>query len=258
MNNLNFSLYVGGKGVTTDRAGLSRIPTPDPEGRWHPVAHSILVDEIDTSLKSLDMRIVNDTYKLDKDGSRMFGLLQIANCKSDSDFSFVAGVRNGHDRMVRAGLSVGLGVFVCSNLQFRGEIVIGTKHTTNIMERLPLLVKGAIGQLATKWDDEGKRVKVYKERELTLNEGRELLINAARSNVFPRTQLLDIVDEWETPRHSEFKDRNVWSVFNAVTEHLKPRENSIGSTLWILPQRTERLHAICDSKCGLETLNPSE
>ena len=249
---LNFNLYVGGKGVSVDRTGLGNVETPVASGRWQPISHSSLIDEIDSSLKSLNMRIVHDVYKLDNDGSRMFGLLQIANCKSDNDFSFVAGVRNAHDKTIKAGLSVGLGVMVCSNLQFRGEIVIGTKHTINIMERLPLLVNKAIGELSTKWDDEGKRVQNYKDHGLTVSEGNDLLINAARSQVFPRTQLLDIMDEWQTPRHPEFKDRNVWSVFNAVTEHLKPRAQSTGSNLWALPERTERLHAICDSKCGLE------
>jgi hypothetical protein len=255
MNALNFGLYVGGKGQTTDRTGLSAVHTPDAVGRWQPLAHATLIDQIDSALGELKMRIVNDTYKLDKDGQRMFGLLQIANCKSDSDFSFVAGVRNGHDRMIRAGLSVGLGVMVCSNLQFRGEIVIGTKHTLNIMDRLPLLIAGAVGQLATKWDGESVRVQNYKEQGLTESEGHDLIIQAARADVFPRSQVMDIVDEWKSPRHPEFKDRNVWSVFNSVTEHLKPRAQSSGSTLWLLPNRTERLHAICDSKCNLPVLD---
>ena len=256
MNKLNFSLYVGGKGTVVDRMGLSSIPTPDPINRWHPIPHSTLVDDVDKSLQSLNMHIVNDVYKLDKGGARMFGMLQIGNCKEDSDFSFVAGLRNSHDKALRAGLAVGLGVSICSNLQFRGEIVIGTKHTTNILERLPLLVNGAIGQLADKWDEEGKRVSVYKGHELTTKQGYELLIKAARMEVFPRTQFMDVADEWENPRHDEFKDRNIWSMFNSVTEHLKPRENSNGSTVWLLPARTERLHAICDAECGLEVLQP--
>lgn len=254
MNKLNFNLYVGGKGAVSDRAGLANVATPPASGRWQPLAHSTLVDEVDKALQGLNMRIVNDTYKLDKGGSRMFGMLQIANCKDDGDFSFVAGIRNSHDKAIKAGLAVGLGVMVCSNLQFRGEIAIGTKHTLNIMDRLPLLVQGAIGALSTKWDEEGKRVQSYKDVGVSLSEGRDLLIQAAKSDVFPRTQFMDINDEWETPRHSEFKDRNVWSLFNAVTEHLKPRENSLGTTTWLLPMRTERLHAICDARCGLEVL----
>lgn len=257
MNTLQFDLYVGGKGVSTDRSGLAGITTPDPVGRWHPIPHSLLVDEVDTALQSLNMRIVHDTYKLDNDGARMFGMLQIANCKDDGDFSFVAGIRNSHDKACRAGLAVGLGVFICSNLQFRGEIVIGTKHTTNILERLPQLVQGAIGQLGSKWDKEGVRVEQYKNHGISLREGNDLLIKAARAEVFPRTQFMDIADEWETPRHPEFKERNVWSLFNSVTEHLKPRANSNGSTLWQLPARTERWHAICDSECGLEVLQPA-
>jgi hypothetical protein len=257
MNTLNFKTYVGGKGISVDRSGLADVATPEPDGRWHPIPHSLLVDQVDNALQSLNMRIVHDTYKLDNNGARMFGMLQIANCKDDGDFSFVAGVRNAHDKALRAGLAVGLGVTVCSNLQFRGEIVIGTKHTTNILERLPLLVNEAIGQLASKWDAEGERVNTYKGYEVTTTQGHELLIKAARAEVFPRTQFMDVVDEWEHPRHPEFQAPTMWSLFNAVTEHLKPRENSSGSTLWQLPNRTERLHAICDATCGLEVLQPA-
>ena len=256
MNKLNFNLYVGGKGTTTDRAGLDKIHTPDPVGRWMPIPHSTMINHADTALQALNMKIVHDVYKIDKDGKRMFGMVQVQNCKADGDFSFVVGIRNSHDKALRAGFAVGLGVTVCSNLQFRGEIVVGSKHTLNILERLPLLITGAVGQLATKWDEESKRVQVYKDREITNSQGHELLIQAARNEVFPRSQFMDIADEWKSPRHPEFQGRTVWSLFNSVTEYLKPRENSGGSTTWLLPARTERLHAICDSECGLEVLAP--
>ena len=257
MNELNFNLYVGGKGTQVDRAGLIDVPTPDPQGRWHPIPHNVLVDEVDKALGTLDMKIVHDCYKLDKAGSRMFGMLQIANCKEDTDVSFVAGLRNAHDKAFCASFAVGMGVLVCSNLQFRGEIQIGTKHTTNILERLPLLIQGATGELATKWDGEKNRVDMYKGHEMSISQGRDVLVSAARAKVFPRTQYMDIADEWENPRHPEFKDRNMWSLFNSVTEFLKPRENSSGSTLWQLPARTERMHAICDAEVGMEVLQPA-
>jgi hypothetical protein len=119
-------------------------------------------------------------------------------------------------------------------------------------------MSGAITKLAEKWDTQGKIVDAYKNTDVGNLQARNLLIECAKKEVFPRTQLLDVIDEWETPRHPEFNDRNLWSLMNAVTEHLKPRENSTGSTLWVLPQRTERLHSILDPVAGVELLSPQE
>jgi hypothetical protein len=255
---LNFNLYVGGKGMTVDRNGLAAVPTPEPEGKWRPIPHTTLVTEFEKALLPYNMSIVNETFKLDKGGKRMFGMMQIANCKPDSDFAFAVGLRNAHDKMIRAGLAVGMGVGVCSNLSFRGEIVIGRKHTTEILTDLPGLITGAIGKLAQKWDTQGKIVEIYKGHPITTSDGHDLLIECAKKEVFPRTQLMDVIDEWEMPIHPEFNDRNLWSLFNSVTEHLKPRQESNGSTLWLLPNRTERLHAVCDAVAGLEQLAPGE
>lgn len=256
--NLDFKPYVGGKGITVDRTQLAAIPTPDPSGRWYPVPHITLVTELEKALAPNNLKIINETFKLDKQGQRMFGMLQVANGKDDTDFAFAVGLRNAHDKMIRAGLAVGMGVGVCSNLSFRGEIVIGRKHTTEILTDLPGLMSGAIARLVQKWDTQSKIVTAYKNTGVSVAEGHELLIQCAKKEVFPRTQLMDVINEWETPGHPEFQDRNLWSLFNSVTEHLKPRESSNGSTLWLLPNRTERLHNILDPVAKVELLAPED
>lgn len=251
MNTLDFKLYVGGKGKTVDRNGLTSIHTPAPVDRWHPIPHLTLVTEFEKALTPHNMKIVQETFKLDKDGKRLFALMQISNCKGDNDFSFVAGLRNSHDKAVSAGLAVGEGTFVCSNLRFSGEIVIGRKHTTTILEDLPELISGAVGRLSVDWDVQAKHVAVYKNTGIGASEGRNLLVECAKSNVFPRTQLYDVINEFENPRHFEFHPRNLWSLMNSVTESLKPRESSSGSTLWLLPTRTEKLNSICNQFAGI-------
>lgn len=243
---IDFSVYVGGKGKTVDRNGLSAVATPEPVGRWMPIPHMTLVEQLEVALAPHNMKIVNETFKLDKGGQRMFGMLQVANCKADNDFAFAVGLRNAHDKMIKAGLAVGMGVGVCSNLSFRGEIVIGRKHTTEILVDLPALMTGAIAQLSAKWDKQNLIVSKYKETDISKHQAHDILIECAKKEVFPRTKFMDILDEWEAPRHPEFNGRNLWSLFNSVTENLKPRENSLGTTLWSLPQRTMMLHGIMD------------
>lgn len=251
MNKLDFHIYVGGKGKTVDRNGLADISTPESSGRWQPVPHLTLVTELEKALQPHNMTIVNETFKLDKDGQRMFGMLQIGNHVDMPDFSFVAGIRNAHDKQIRAGLAVGDGVFICSNLRFTGEIVIGRKHTTEILNDIPILMEGAIGKLREKWSSQLQLIDKYKEIEVSPLTGRNLLIECAKAKVFPRTQFMDVLQEWEEPKHEEFKPRNLWSLINGVTESLKPREQSTGSTLWLLPDRTIRLTSICNQFAGI-------
>ena len=259
MNNLDFKVYVGGKGTVVDRNGLANVPTPDPVGRWYPVPHMTLVQELEKALQPHNMQIVAETFKLDKGGQRMFGMLQVGNCKeAGDDFGFAVGLRNAHDKAIRAGLAVGMAVGVCSNLSFRGEIVIGRKHTTEILMDLPGLMEGAIVKLSERWNKQATIVEAYKGTDISPIQGRDLLIQCAKQEVFPRTQLMDVIEEFESPRHPEFHDRNLWSLFNSVTESLKPRENSTGSTLWLLPSRTERLHTILDPVAGIPVLAPEE
>ncbi len=257
--NIDFKPYVGGRGVVVDRTQLAQVATPDPSGRWHPVPHITLVQELEKALAPRNMKIVNETFKLDKSGARMFGMLQVGNCQeAGEDFAFSVGLRNAHDKAIRAGLAVGMAVGVCSNLSFRGEIVIGRKHTTEILMDLPGLMEGAIVKLSERWNKQAEIVSAYKSVDISPIQGRDLLIQCAKSEVFPRTQLMDVIEEWEAPRHPEFQARNAWSLFNCVTENLKPRENSTGSTLWLLPSRTERLHTILDPVAGIPVLAPEE
>ena len=54
-----------------------------------------------------------------------------------------------------------------------------------------------------------------------------------------------VLHEWREPRHREFQERDVWSLFNSFTEALKD------GNLAELPKRTEALHGLLDVAVGL-------
>jgi hypothetical protein len=55
----------------------------------------------------------------------------------------------------------------------------------------------------------------------------------------------DVLREWREPKHKEFEERTVWSLFNSFTEALKQ------SNLAELPKRTQALHGLLDAYVGL-------
>jgi len=115
---------------------------------------------------------------------------------------------------------------------------------------LPLMVDTAIGQLSTRWNSQAKRIETYKTKEIGLRDADHLLAEIA-GEVFPWQKFEDIRKEFVNPRHAEFGKGNLWALFNAVTEYLKPRKESKASGLWSMPARTGRLHKICDDFAGL-------
>ena len=74
----------------------------------------------------------------------------------------------------------------------------------------------------------------------------DLVIRALDSRVLPVTNIPGVLREWREPRHPEFCEggRTAWRLFNAFTESLK-------GSLDALPRRTQGLHGLLDSACGL-------
>jgi hypothetical protein len=245
----NLVLHCGARAV--DRQTLSNIPCPPHTETWHPIPHIELVNQVERSLATSGMAIINEAFGVTEDNARMFGLLQIGLAgASEGDYGYVVGLRGAIDKSLSRGLAVGSQVFVCDNLAFSSEIVMHRKQTKNIMEDLPLMVDTAIGQLSSRWNNQALRIETYKTKEIGLRDADHLLAEIA-GEVFPWQKFEDIRKEFVNPRHEQFGKNNLWALFNSVTEYLKPRKESKASGLWSLPSRTGRLHKICDDYAGL-------
>lgn len=256
MKKSNLVLHCGARAV--DRETLSNIPCPVTTETWHPIPHIELVNQVERSLATSNMRIVNESYGVTEDNARMFGLLQVANCRDTQDYAYVIGLRGSLDKSLSRGLAVGSSVFVCDNLSFSSEITFHRKSTKNIMDDLPVMVDTAIGQLSQRWNDQGKRIEAYKNTAIGRTYADHLLAEMA-GDVFPWQRFADIRAEFHKPRHAEFQQETLWALFNAVTEYLKPRAESKASGLWTMPARTSRLHKVCDEFAGLtiDTATPA-
>lgn len=243
MQRTNLFLHTGGQSVSFE--DVCHVQTPKPEGVWHPIGHDILIEQIELGLQAANLGIVNRQHSLAKDGKRYFGLYQVeAKDFEGRDYALVMGLRNSHDKMFPAGITVGSQVFVCDNLAFSGEIVLGRRHTTNILKDLPAMVTKAIGDLGSMWNAQDKRFEAYKERTLTNEAAHDIMVNAVIAQALPVTSVPKVISEWHNPSHDEFSNRNVWRLYNAFTEALKGNLNA-------LPLRTRSLHGILDATCGL-------
>jgi Domain of unknown function (DUF932) len=243
MNKSNLILHCGARAVSREQ--VAAVSTPSRTASWVPLPHHQLLNGVQTALEHAGLSVVTEAHGLTRDGDRYFGLLQLANGHSDTDFGLVVGLRNSHDKAFPAGLVVGASIFICDNLSFSGEVRLARKHTVHVERDLPQLIDRAVGRLGDLRRTQESRFLAYKNQELTDGAAHDLVVQALDARVLPVTKIPDVLHEWRKPRHPEFREgRTAWTLFNAFTETLK-------GNLDALPGRTQALHGLLDGACGL-------
>ena len=224
------------------------VETPQKTDTWTPIGHGFLIDQTRKHLDENGFDIVDENHNLARFGQRYFGLMQVQdrNAPENADRATIVGLRNGHDKCFPAGIMAGNAPFVCSNLIFNNEIVIARRHTKNIDNvnvagNIFMKIATAIGRLRESWVGQEKRINSYKDYDLGSNkEANDLIIRAYQSGACSKTQIADIVEQWNTPLHDEFKDRNLYSLYNSFSEVWK-------GNLGLLPARSTSLHSLFDA-----------
>lgn len=239
----NLLLHCGAQAVELDQ--VAAVKTPGATETWQPIPHDHLIRTVQRTLAATNLTIGTQAHSLSHDGLRYFGLMEIQNHRTSSDYCLVLGLRNSHDKTFPAGIVAGAQVLVCDNLSFSGEVKFARKHTRFINRDLPQIVERAIGQLHTKWHDQDRRINAYKTVELDDRTAHDLVIRATDVGVCSNRLIPAVLREWREPRHREFEERSVWSLFNSFTEALKD------GTLADLPRKTEALHGLLDVHVGL-------
>jgi Domain of unknown function (DUF932) len=243
---LNLMIHAGSQAV--DRNTVTTCPTPQATDTWQPIPHGRLLELVTDTLERNGLKVVNQAHALGRDGDRYFGLLEVQNGQPAKDYGLVVGLRNSHDQSYPAGLVIGSSVMVCDNLAFSGEVVLSRRHTVHIQRDLPQLVNRAVGQLGDLRQQQDQRIDAYKNTRLADTQAHDLFVQMIDSRVLPVTRLPHALKEYREPSHSEFLDggqRTAWTLFNSVTDVLK------GRNLDSLPKRTQALHGLLDSVCGL-------
>jgi hypothetical protein len=206
-----------------------------------------MLEQVEETLTGNGMIIVNQAHALWHDGMRYFGLLEIVNGSSQDDYGLVVGLRNSHDKTFPAAIALGNSVFVCDNLSFSAEVTIARRHTRFIERDLPRVVHTAVARLADMRGKQDERISTYKDTPLSDPVAHDLVIRAVDANVLPVTQVPAVLSQWRTPAYEEFTvhGKTAWRLFNAFSETWK------GRNLAALPRRSQALHGLLDSSCGL-------
>ena len=244
MTTLNLCLHTGAYQVEYD--AVERTHTPPPSGIWHPIPHNFLIEGVRGAMQRAGLEVTQEQHALSHGGQRYFGLMQV---RGGSDHCLVVGLRNAHDKRFVAGLVVGSRVFVCDNLAFSGEVVIGRRHTTMIRQDLPRLVHSAMGRVIDMRAHQETRLEAYKGRRLDVAYSDHLLVEMLRAKVIAGSAIPKVLEAYDRPEQGNEafgRQHTAWRLFNATTEVLK------GSNVFDLPRRTQALHGLMDQASGLK------
>ena len=237
-------LHCGAEQVT--REALLEIPTPPNTETWYPMSHEHLLTEVEEQLACGGFNLGRQAHAISHDGARYFGVLEVGiPGYNHSDYRWVVGLRNSHDKTFPAAMVAGTQVFVCDNLAFTGQVKLSRKHTRFAERDLRHLTSRAVGKLGDRFIKLDQRIDAYKQKRITDNKAHDLIVRALDCRAITATQVPKVLQEWREPTHREFQRRNVWSLFNAVTETHKELNLHIAS------RRSEALYGLCDSTVGL-------
>ena len=214
-------LYTHCGSVEATKAQVFALDAPDHTSSWKPVAYRDAVSKLhDTIRTTMGRDIVEEQYALNKAGDQLFHVARV-NVQDDEQGLSIA-LRQSYDKSLALDVAGGSHVFVCDNLMFSGDAFkIMRKNTTNVWDDFTSLIRAQValsGDAFAQMQVDTAKLKAKSCRERT---GYKVLGVAFGEGILTSSQLVVAMADWKEPRHEEFGDRNLWGLYNAVTEGLK-------------------------------------
>ena len=204
------------------------VKTPEPTKTYTPVDYGDFIDLVKNRAAVAGMVIERESWGLSRGGNQMFGVMRM---KGESDTHGLSiGMRSSHDFSLSACLAAGAGVFVCDNLCFSGDnCTFMRKHTKNVWLDLNIQIEQALESAEGQYDELSRELTAMKDIPVKIDRGFELIGLAQGHKILRPQQATVAMRDWEEPRHLEFSERNLYSLYNCFTEGLK--KGPAGTTL---------------------------
>jgi hypothetical protein len=226
----NLIAHCGSRKV--DEAALAQIAVPAATATWCPIGHQFLVDQIMEVAAEQNVQITKKVFAVSEDGDKMFGVLDVSNLdNADGSVSFAVGIRNSMDKTLPAGICFGARVFVCDNLAFSGEVVLGRRHTKNILKDLPTIMRTEFSKFSMFRESHYRLFDALKSVELTQDQIWGVIGQAYNAGAITKGKIADVYAELSDETHIQKHGtpqlggpNTAWSVYNAGTRVMQTRQ----------------------------------
>jgi len=201
---------------------LAEIPVPDSYGIYRPVKYTDHIDIVkDEYYKRLGLECTNEAYGTNKDGTQMFGVLDFT-LDENGAYTYSHVLRGSYNKSISNQGGGGGKVFVCDNMMLMAECMMtARKNTIRAYEDLRYLVREVVANAGKSYDKLQYDVRSMQAAPCSLHEGYHILGEAIGTKVITPTVANVAFRDWNKPRHTEFSEQTIWSLYNGVTEGLK-------------------------------------
>lgn len=228
----NLILHCGGRAVT--RQEVEAVPVPEATKTWRPVSYGSAIELLHETISAkIGLPVKQEAYGLNKAGDQLFALTTLDT--GDAAHGLSIGLRQSYNKSLALGVAVGAQVFVCDNLCFSGDaFMVVRKNTVNVWVDFQSMLVHQVKESLVHYEHMQADIRTFKSTACELSRGYELLGRAYGEGLLTDRQTTVAFEDWRTPRHVEFADRNMWALYNATTEALKK-----GSTGDVISRHTE-------------------
>lgn len=223
---MGLTLHAGG--VAATREEIDNLPAPEPRGpRHYPVPYSVLLHETEAALAAANIGIRSASYGLARDGGQFFALMaleQTGGIAEHNRFRTALGIRSSTDQSLALSFGIGNHVFVCDNLAFCAEYVMGTKSTLEVLIRLRLLAMEVARATVPVTHSMGEELEGWAEDRLPDWAAERYFVAGLRKGIVTTRQLATWVKEYDEPTAAEHRllPASKLRLYHAGTAAMRP------------------------------------
>ena len=189
---------------------------------YQPVGHQSLINLINEVLDLHGFKTTTFRVNQSPDGNVINGHIGIERDYGYSDFHQELGFVNSYDKTKPIMVAGGGRVWICENGMVSAEIAQVRKHTKNVWDDIHEQVGMVVAKLDDNWEKLVRETDLMKQVEMTSTQTAELLGRVHfEEGILNTTEVIIANKEIKNPTFGTFKEKTLWSTYNACTYGLK-------------------------------------
>jgi len=202
---------------------IAEIELPARTKSYVPVGHRDLRDEVVSRFANAGRYVDHEGYHMRKEGSILLGMIVFKPQNEVEEIKpLTALVRNSYGKTHSAGVAIGPSVSYCLNMCIGGsDVTFLRKHTKNVWRDLRVILDEAVSTAEERYQNRLEEIGRMEQLRLSDTSGYEILGHLAGVDILKPRMFSSAMKEWKEPRFEAFKERNAWSLYNAVTWGIK-------------------------------------
>ena len=220
--------------------------------RYTLVQNSSLIETVEAAFADNKLGEFSRKAYVERDGARVYVQYDFKNQlvklpKVGDELGLRLTLNNSFDRSCRVSFEMGMLRLVCTNglKSLSNEFSLTQKHSDKLdVSRLVDVVSGAVEG----FKDSTSVFSRLAERAIKHDQGYSILDNLTKAKVIADRNVDKVKLIWNDPSHREDKSRNLWSLYNAVTQFTS---HQVEPTSYELAQRINRGTLVALNKASL-------